>query len=155
MYPTLFWLHFSLSGQFFSWNVWKCAPRLHRKHNSEYNHKSCLIKILFFRHRNCPNWAYVGDDFRPYRSVVRPFPLLSPPSHPSCTSKNVANMCTIATGGLLGRLQWCIRHHFDDILIYPTIFWWYFDVSDIILAPCFTFRQLCFMNFLKMCSPLA
>ena len=48
MYPTLFWLHFSLSGNLFSWIFWNCAPRLCRKHNSEYSHKAFLIKHLPF-----------------------------------------------------------------------------------------------------------
>ena len=108
--------------------------------------------MSIFRPRSGSNRAHVGDGFRPYRSVVRSFPLLSPPCLPSWTSKNVANMCVIATGGLHGRLQWCIRHDFDDILMFPTPFWWYFDVSDIILVPFFTFRQLFFMIFLKIAS---
>ena len=61
-------------------------------------------------------------------------------------------MCIIATGGLLGRLQWCIRHDFDDILMFPTTFWWYFDVSDIILVPFFTFQQL-FSWIFWNCAP--
>ena len=107
-------------------------------------------KTSLFGPRNNPNRAHFGDGFQPYRSVVRSFPLLSPPCLPSWTSKNVAFVCIIATGGFLGRLYWYIRHNFDAIFTYPTPCWWYFGVSDIILAPFFTFRQHLFMNFLKM-----
>ena len=89
-------------------------------------------KISIFRPRSGSNRAHVGDGLRPYRSVVRSFPLLSPPCLPSWTSKNVANMCIIATSGLLERLQPCIRHHFNDILMCPTSFWRYFGVSNVI-----------------------
>ena len=55
-------------------------------------------------------------------------------------------MCISATGGFLGRLEPCIRHHFDDIFMYATLCWWHFDVSDMILTAFFTFWQhlLCF-----------
>ena len=55
MHPTLFWLHFSLSGNSFSWNLWKCDPRLHGKHKSEYSHKTCLIKHITFGTPKRPN----------------------------------------------------------------------------------------------------
>ena len=46
--PTWFGSHFSLSDNLFSWCFWKCHPRLHRKHNSEYSHKAFLIKTITF-----------------------------------------------------------------------------------------------------------
>ena len=59
---------------------------------------------LTFRPRNGPDETHVGHDVRPRRSVVRSFPLLSPPCLISWTSKNPANMCIIDTGGFLERL---------------------------------------------------
>ena len=40
---------------------------------------------------------------------VASFPLLSPPCLPSWTSKSLANMCIIATGGFFGRLYGHMR----------------------------------------------
>ena len=96
-------------------------------------------KILLFWRRNGPTWACFGHVFQPYRSAVQSFPLLSPPCPPSWTSKILANMCIIATGGFLGRLEPCIRHHFDDIFMYATLCWWHFDVSDMVLIAFSTF----------------
>ena len=39
-------VHFSLSGHIFSRILQKCAPRPHRKHNSEYRHRASLTKNL-------------------------------------------------------------------------------------------------------------
>ena len=66
--------------------------------------KHFTSKILFFRPQNGSDKANFGHDFQPYRSVVRSFAPLSPPCHPSWTSKNLANMWIIATGGFLERL---------------------------------------------------
>ena len=65
MYPTSCWWHLHVcdtmlvtfwrirhdfnrfvlhAGITFSLFVWKCAPRLHRKHNSRWRHKAFLIK---------------------------------------------------------------------------------------------------------------
>ena len=82
--------------------------------------KHFTSKISLFLPRDGADKAHVGHDFQPYRSVVHSFPLLSPPCLPSWTSKDLANMCIIATGGLLERLQPCIRHRFDDIFMYAT-----------------------------------
>ena len=95
-----------------------------------------LMKISFFGLRNSPNRAHVGDDFQPYRSFVRSFPLLSALCPPSWTSKILANMCIIATGRFLGRIEPCIRHHSDDIFMYATLCWSHFDVSDMISVLC-------------------
>ena len=66
VYPTWFWWHLDVSNtmlvgfwcirhfltplfalrQLFSWNFWNCAPRLHRKHYSQYSHKAFLIKNI-------------------------------------------------------------------------------------------------------------
>ena len=62
-------------------------------------------------------------------------------------------MCIIAIGGFLGRLEPCIRHHFDDIFMYATLCWWHFHVSDMILIPFFIFGHHFFIIFMKMCSP--
>ena len=103
--------------------------------------------ISLFGPRNNPNRACFGHVFQPYRSAVQSFPLLSAPCPPSWTSKNVANMCISATGGFLGRLEPCIRHHFDDIFMYATLCWWHFDISDMILTALFTFWHHCFIIF--------
>ena len=58
-------------------------------------------------------------------------------------------MFIFATGGFLGRLEWCIQHSFDDISVYPTPFWWYFDVSDMIWVSFFTFRPFFSWIFFK------
>ena len=75
---------------------------------------------------------YISKFFKLTKALEgRSFPLLSHPCLPIGTSKNVVNVYIIATSGLLVRLQWCIRHDFDDILMFPTPCWWDFDVSDI------------------------
>ena len=61
-------------------------------------------KLSLFLPRDDPDKGHFGYDFRPCRSAVQPFPFLSPQCLPSWTSKNLANMCIIATGGFLGRL---------------------------------------------------
>ena len=56
MYPTPFWWYYvsdTILAPFFTFrhlfmNFLKCAPRLHRKHNSEYRHKAFLIKSITF-----------------------------------------------------------------------------------------------------------
>ena len=95
----------------------------------------------------------MGDGFRYYRSVVRSVALLYAPCPPSWTSKILANMYIIATGGFLGRLEPCIRYHFDDIFMYATFCWCHFDVSDMILTPFFRFGHHFFVICMKMCSP--
>ena len=119
------------------------------------NTKHFTWKLSLFRHRSGPNKAHFGRDFQSCRSVVRPFRLLSPPCPPSWNSKILANTCIIATDGFLGRLEPCIRHHFDDIFMYATLCWWHFDVSDMILTAFFSFWHNFFIIFLKMCSPPA
>ena len=52
--PTRLGSHFSISDHLFSWNFWNCAPRLHRKHNSEYSHKAFLMKNNTFFMQNAP-----------------------------------------------------------------------------------------------------
>ena len=110
-----------------------------RKHNFKDRPTAFVKKNHTFRRRNGPTWACFGHVFRPYRSAVQSFPLLSAPCPPSWTSQIFANMCIIATGGFLGRLEPCIRHHFDDIFMSATLCWWHFVVSDMILNACFTF----------------
>ena len=114
-----------------------------------------LRKISIFQRRSGQTWACFGHVFQPYRSAVQSFPFLSAPCPPSWTSKILANMCIIATGGFLGRLEPCIRHDFDDIFMYATLCWWHFDISDMILNAFFTFWHHVFIIFLKMCSPPA
>ena len=69
MYPTSFWWHLHVCGTMLVtfWRIrhdlnsifymlatfvyylfWKCAPRMHRKHNSRWRHKAVLIKNLTF-----------------------------------------------------------------------------------------------------------
>ena len=43
-YPTWFETHFLHFGKTILLFFWKCAPRLHRKHNSRWRHKAFLIK---------------------------------------------------------------------------------------------------------------
>ena len=59
IYPShlpskVFRLHFSLSGNFFSWIFWNYAPHPRREHNSKYRHKASLIQNLFFSTSKTP-----------------------------------------------------------------------------------------------------
>ena len=75
MYPTSFWWHlhvcdtmlvtfwrirhdfnriFYMLATFVLLFFWKCAPRLHRKHNSRWRHKAFLIKNLTFSTSELP-----------------------------------------------------------------------------------------------------
>ena len=97
---------------------------------------SHIILAPFFAFRQfVVSWIF-WKCARPYRSAVHSFPFFSPPCRPGWPLRKVAYMYSIAIGGLLGRLQWRIRHYFDDILMYPTPFWPHFNVSDGILATC-------------------
>ena len=146
-----FWLHFSLSGNFFHEIDRIVVHACNRKHNSQYSHEAFLIKNLTFwtseRPESTPCWWW----FSALSLCPRSFPLLSHPCLPIGTSKNVANVHIIATAGLLGRLQWCLRCNYNDILMFPTPCWWDFDISDIILAPFFTFQTI-FLWF-SGCAP--
>ena len=82
--------------------------------------KPFTSKVSLFLPRNSPDKAHFVHDCLPYRSVVRSFPLLSPPCLPCWTSKSIANEYIITTGGFLERLYKCIRHNFDEISMYPT-----------------------------------
>ena len=84
--------------------------------------KNLKIRNLILGHQINPKRSHVGDGIRPYRSAVRFFPLSSAPCPPAASPKNLANMCIIAIGGLRRRLQWCIRHHLDQILTHLTLF---------------------------------
>ena len=93
MYPILFWLHFSLSGNFVHDSFWKCGPCLGRKHNSRYRHKAFYIKHLTFSTSNRHRLGYlfaVLDYFSllwPLRNAFKTsscstFPLFGPTKPP-------------------------------------------------------------------------
>ena len=48
MYPTWFWQHFSFFGDMLSWFLWRCTPRLGRKHNSEDRPEALLMENFLF-----------------------------------------------------------------------------------------------------------
>ena len=138
IYPShlpskVFRLQFSLSGHFFHEFSENVLPA--HIGSAILNIDTKHFQSPLFGPRSDPNRTHFSYDFQPYRSVARSFPLLSPPCLSSWTSKNLAFVCILATGGFLGRLYWYIRLNFDAIFMYPTPSWWYFDVSDIILSP--------------------
>ena len=131
MYPTLFWLHFSLSGHFFSWNFWKCAPRLHGKHNSEYSHKADLIKNLAFwtskRPKSSPFWWRCSA----LSLCCSPPSLFIPPMPPKLNLKKPRT-----------RVYYCYRWlAWTTWTMYPTSFWWHLHVCDTMLVTFWRIRH--------------
>ena len=124
MYPTSYWLHFSLSDHFFPWIFWKCAPRLHRKHNSEYSHKASLIKNLTF-------WTSKRPELTPFWwwfsalslccSLLSPFIPSMPPKLDLKKRRKYVYYCY--------RCPPC-----PTSMVYPTSFWWHLNVSNTILV---------------------
>ena len=132
MYPALLWLSCSLSDHFFHGCSGKVLPVPVGSRIRNLETKHFISNISLFRHRNGSRTTHLNYEFRPYRFAVGSFPFLSPPCLPSWTSKNLANMCIIATGGLLERLQKCMCRDFDGILMFPPPFWGCFCLSHII-----------------------
>ena len=157
---------FSPLVHFFWCFFWKCAPFLicfydfSEKVLPAYvgsttlgvDTKQFTSKISFFRPQNGSDKAYFGEDFQPWAPPFNRDLASFRSLHGLAWWKNATKVCIIATGGLLGRLWKCIRHNFDDILMYPTPFWRYFDASNMILKAFSIFSPLFFMIFPKMCS---
>ena len=94
----------------------------------------------------------MGMIFSPIALLVVPFtplPLHATQAGPQETLQICVLLLQVASLSALYKVvsdiilttSWCLRHRFDDILMYPPLFWSHFH-----------FLTTCFMIFLKMCS---
>ena len=65
------------------------------------------------------------------------YPLHAPQSGPQKTSQTYVILVQVASlddfndvTDMVFMTSWCIRHRFDDILMYPPLFWSHFSLSD-------------------------
>ena len=117
--------------------LWKCAPCLHRKHNSEYSHKAFSIKSITFgtskRPKQSPCWWWFSA-LSLCCSFLSPFIPSMPPK------LDLTNPCKY--------VYYCYRWlPWATSMVYPTSYWWHLDVPITIL-PIFWPMQPRFDNLL-------
>ena len=153
MYPTLFQLHFSLSGNFFTRFLWKCAPRCSRKHNSEYRHEAFLMKILPSSTSKRPKLSLCWSCFSALslcRSLFSPFIRSMPHKLHLKKPRKYVYYC-------YRWLPW------PTLMMHPTLFSWHLDASapTFVIFWCiwhdlgniFHFSVTCFHDFYENVLP--
>ena len=117
MYPTLFWLHFSIANELVHDVAEIVLPAEVGNTVLNIGKTHFISKNYLFRPQNGPDKANFCFDCRAYRYAVRSVPLVSHPYPPSWTATKPANICIIAKCAFLERLYGCIRHNSDEILL--------------------------------------
>ena len=154
MYPTSFSPNLSLSGYFFPWLFWKCAPRLCKKHTFEDPHEAFLTTSLDFSTSKCLKQSLSRSWFSAISLLCTFVSLAVSHMSPKLNLKKLRK-----------RVYYCYKClPWPTLMTYPTPLRRHFHVCHAIVVEflciqhhfhrLFHFPAICFMNFLKICSPL-